>query len=104
MPPGRDALTGAAPLSPIEDTRPGSAGRLGALNNAGGPYQSIPATEIGRAPEQKLPACLLLVTGTCGYWLAFPGQPNACSASVTYLVCLFEIPKRSAFNEGYLVA
>ena len=35
MPPGRGALTGAAPLSPLQGTRPGSAGRLAGLNSAG---------------------------------------------------------------------
>ena len=35
MPPGRGALTGAAPLSPLQGARPGSAGRLAGLNSAG---------------------------------------------------------------------
>ena len=41
MPPGRGALTGAAPLSPLQGVRPGSAGRPAGLNSAGPSSRSM---------------------------------------------------------------
>lgn len=55
MPPGRGALTGAAPLSPLNGTRPSSAGRLGGLNTGGALNNHCEAPNMMEVVVRQLP-------------------------------------------------